>query len=148
MWAYEWLFILAGPFSKNACLNGRLFERVIGRHLKERAGGLAAHDIREAIHSLADERVGMLRHDDDLELRRIPPFRDDLNGLLVADVPGRDSHSRAGPFGLNTFDGLLAERLRCPPSFITGANTEFLDLTAFAGRRRGDGDRKNITLDS
>src|SRR5439155_3901538 len=53
----------------------------------------------------------MPRHDDDLQLRRIPALADDLDRAIIADGSRRDGNSRARAFGRNSFNDLGAEIL-------------------------------------
>src|SRR5437588_9151217 len=51
---------------------GRFLDGVVGRHLEERRGRLAALDVRQAVGGLSEARVAVSRHDDYLKLRRVP----------------------------------------------------------------------------
>src|SRR3712207_7115495 len=51
---------------------GAFLDRVVGRNLEERGVGLAALYVGQAVGRLAEARVAVARHDDDLKLGRVP----------------------------------------------------------------------------
>lgn len=80
------------------------FEGVVGRDFKERARRFAPVDASEAVARLAEARVGVLAHHNELEFRRVPAFGDDVERAFVADGPGGDDESRARAFGFDALD--------------------------------------------
>src|ERR1035438_4881031 len=72
--------------------------------------GLATADVGVPRHRLSRARIAAPEKNCHLEIRRIPRLGDNLDGLLVAYLTGRNGHSCARAFGRHAFDYLASQR--------------------------------------
>src|SRR5262245_23438617 len=86
---------------------------VVAWHREERSSRLRATDVRQTIDVVALSWIAMLAQHHHLQCRRVPALRDNLDRLLVADTPSRNSEGRSSALCFYTLDRLSTELLNC-----------------------------------
>src|SRR5208283_2471397 len=86
-----------------------LLDRVVRGYLEELGGRFITHEIRDPVYGLTLSRIVGGVHHRQAELRRIPGFRNDLYGLIVALGACRDGSGGAHTPRLDTLEHLCAE---------------------------------------
>src|SRR5947209_7576149 len=84
---------------------GAFLDGVVRRNLEERGRRLGALDVCQPVSRLAEARVAVRRHQDDLEFGRVPALADDLDWQFVALLARGDGDGRARALRLDALDG-------------------------------------------
>src|SRR5690349_175523 len=98
MTSSPWLLRLASAPDRLALLrlsDPRFLQRVVGWHGEQRSIGFGANDVLQPIRRLAAAWVAVLRHQQDLQIRREPLLGDDFGRLQIADRAGRNRCRRS-----------------------------------------------------
>ena len=85
-----------------------LLDGVVGGNREKIRGWLRPLNIRKRVRGVTKSRISVLALHDHLQVRRIPDFARDGDGLIVADFSGRNYASDASSLRTDAADSLRA----------------------------------------